>query len=446
MLNNTEKNDKRAAYYKKNLTKIKYLGTIEVNRISQTGTEEYVLAPLMFSFVIWVLQQAKKNGINKLFFLARDGYSAYLTAKKICEVYHIEIECRYFSCSRYSLRVPMYSENIPEALGYICRSGIDVTFRKILLRSGFDEKKIETISLYFPDVELEKVIPYQELTEMKKRLAACDEYIDLLKANSCEKWDVLYEYFKQEGMLEDEIIGIVDSGWTGSTQKSINAIRKRCGCQRGINGYYFGLYEIPEGCDPKSYHSYYFSPKKNMINKVLFSNCLFEAVFRANHGTTRGYEKVENGVKPVFAQTPKDEIVESLLYVIDQFTGSVIGSESLNVLKRIDPQECKRLLGKSLRRFMWAPTYQEAEIFGKMQFSDDMLDDNMKEIAPAFTDACLRENHLWNKVLTTFGIRKNSIHESAWYEASVIRNGSSTLRHRCSYSIYRMLSCARKCL
>ncbi len=44
----------------------------ERNIISKTGNN--VLAPVLNSFVLHVLTEAKKNGIKTLFFLARDAY------------------------------------------------------------------------------------------------------------------------------------------------------------------------------------------------------------------------------------------------------------------------------------------------------------------------------------------------------------------------------------
>ena len=40
----------------------------------------YVLAPCIDSFVLWVLQEAMKKGIQRLYFLARDGYFMYKSA------------------------------------------------------------------------------------------------------------------------------------------------------------------------------------------------------------------------------------------------------------------------------------------------------------------------------------------------------------------------------
>ena len=54
-----------------------------------------VLAPAMNSFAIWVLKAALKKKISRLYFLARDGYFMYTTAKMLCDRLNLPIECRY---------------------------------------------------------------------------------------------------------------------------------------------------------------------------------------------------------------------------------------------------------------------------------------------------------------------------------------------------------------
>lgn len=276
----TEKHMKR---YQKQLAKTDILYRPYLDQDIQNavnGVDACVMTPILNLFVVWLLKEAERKKIRHLFFLARDSYPLYLIAGQYCEKLQLKLKCSYFYCSRYSLRVPMYSENTQEALDHVCRGGIDVTLRKILIRSGFELQKAEELREYFEmDRELDAVIPYPELKNIKKELSANKKYMEMLRSVSTSKRDTVYRYFRQEGMLEEKI-GIVDSGWTGTTQKSINKIRKKCGCRTGVEGYYFGLYETPPGYDPRKYHSFYFSPKKEIMNKVFFSNCFVETILR----------------------------------------------------------------------------------------------------------------------------------------------------------------------
>ena len=442
----TEKHMKR---YQKQLAKTDILYRPYLDQDIQNavnGVEACVMAPILNLFVVWLLKEAERKKIRHLFFLARDSYPLYLIARQYCEKLQLKLKCSYFYCSRYSLRVPMYSENTQEALDHVCRGGIDVTLRKILIRSGFELQKVEELREYFEmDRELDAVIPYPELKNIKKELSANKKYMEMLRSVSTSKRDTVYRYFRQEGMLEEKI-GIVDSGWTGTTQKSINKIRKKCGCRTGVEGYYFGLYETPPGCDPRKYHSFYFSPKKEIMNKVFFSNCFVETILSAPHGTTMGYKETDGRIVPVMApyRAENKEKTEAFLGTLKSYTGRMMSLCSADDIRKMDIRKDRAILQKSLRSFMWNPSPGEAEYYGTLQFSDDLLDDHMQDLAVRMSQKQLRENHFGNKILTAFGIRKKHIHESAWYEASVTRSGRAGVIHKISYSCYKLFSYIKK--
>ena len=430
-----------------------------------------IFAPLMTAFTVWVLKEAEARGIKRLYFLSRDGYLPYRTAIRLVKSCEFDIECRYLYCSRYSLRVPMYSENVDEALSHVTRGGIDVTFRKILMRSGFRAEDIPKMQAAFPDLALDEVIPYSGLKKVRARLAGSGAYKDLLKQRSEEAWEPLCAYFRQEGLLEGigtcdrskeksdsvsahsgsvgksdragtcdgnaEKIGIVDSGWTGTTQKSIAEIRRRCGINDPVEGFYFGLFEIPKGSDPERYHSFYFGPKTKLFNKVFFSNSLFEALVRADHGTVSGYRKVKTSGKdgevrysmePILEPCRMNGIVEKLDQYICKYMNEITDREHPGARKipaEFDGILMPELTGR-LKKFMWNPDPDEAEYFGSLPFSDDLLDETEREVAPVFPGRYLKENHFVNRLLTSLGIRKGTVHESAWFEATCVRSAERT--------------------
>ena len=69
---------------------------------------EEIVGPVMYSYVEWVLDEALRRGLSRLYFLARDGYLLKEIAKRIIEKRSLPIDARYFYCSRQSLRMPSY--------------------------------------------------------------------------------------------------------------------------------------------------------------------------------------------------------------------------------------------------------------------------------------------------------------------------------------------------
>lgn len=439
-----------ADYYRKTLAKSSILYGPFIHNVgghSEMIADTYVFAPVVNAFVIWLIQQAYSDGIDHLFFLARDGYSLYCVAKEYCKKYKLSIKCHYLYCSRYSLRIPMYSENISEALDYICRGGIDVTLRKILVRSGFEKSEIEWFRTNNnTGYEIDDIIPYPFLKEVKEKLKSNDNYIEKVRLISMSKWEMLKTYFAQEGLFASYSIGIVDSGWTGTTQKSIFDIRKRVGCIEDIKGYYFGLYEIPELCDARDFRCYYFSPRRHLLDKVFFSNCFFEAILSAVHGTTIGYFESNNKIEPIFGKVNLVNMGKVHVFndTLNEYTKELLLFHEDKGINELNNPKTRKLVSRLLRKIMWNPSLEEIDYYGSLKFSDDLLDDHMQTLAAQLNEEELFENHLNNRILTLFSIRKEHIHESAWYEASAMKSKKFSLWHRVSFSSYKLLSYIKK--
>lgn len=419
--------------------KIKMSGDI------QKDTVTAVLAPSMNSFVVWVLHEAVKSGCRRLYFLARDGYLMYKTAKLYCEHYKLPIECRYLSCSRYSIRIPMYHLDMEEAMDYIGRGGIDVTFSKILNRTGLNsEEKEEVIKMLHMENKSREVIPYAELESIKAKLSRCDFFNEAVRKHSEAAMPSLIGYLKQEGLLDNVKASFVDSGWIGSMQKILNGFLKQMGRREPIDGYYWGLYELPCGANLKDYHCFYFSPKDGLRRKVYFSNCLFEVIFSAPHGMTLGYEKKDADYIPVYGKADKNtkNFIEHTEVYLRQYTKAFIKNQ--NSIEQWNHAKNKETAKRLLKLFMGKPSREEAEIFGSLTFSDDVLEDEKQQTAVLMTKEELNANHVANKALVMLGIKKGHIKESAWYEGSAVRSGRHAGRHLLSYRLYKYLLYMRK--
>ena len=434
-------------WLEKSPTLAKGLEQKQIKDVSE-GIDTYVLGPSLNGFVLWVLQDAQRKGIQRLYFLARDGYFMYRCATVLCEQLNIAIDCRYLYCSRYSLRIPSYHLNMQDAMEYICKGGIDVTRRKIVERSGIGkEEQREVLEILGYSRNADEIVPYARLGEIRKELEECETFQRYTQQNSQKNFPILKDYLIQEKLLEDNGAALVDSGWVGSMQKTLNRVLKELGRNREVEGYYWGLYELPEGASEKYYYCYYFSPKKGLKEKVYFSNCLFEAVFSAPHGMTVGYEKQEDKIVPVleqFSQERKAFLEKTESYLM-QYTEHLAGNLTRQVqetgwgLAKLDCASDVKIVKRLMAEFMGHPLREEAEVYGKLRFSDDIMDDARKQVAEPLNEKELRDNHVINKALHMLGIRHGYIKESAWYEGSAALAGECAEVHRRQYALYKYL-------
>lgn len=407
----------------------------------------YVLGPAISIFVLWVLREALNNNKRRLYFLARDGYFMYLCAKIFCEKFNLSIECRYLSCSRYSLRIPMFHLNPQEALEYICRAGIDVTLSKILNRAGLNEAEKQDVYKALNDqFDSKRIISYPELAEIRKALSQCECFMDYMLTHSQKSMPDLAAYLEQEGLLEEGCDAIVDSGWVGSMQKTLNQILAHLGRKSRITGYYWGLYELPQGVSRNDYECFYFKPEKGLREKVYFSNCLYEAIFSAPHGMTLRYERDGRLYYPVYGEVSKEKYSfiqrteHEVLSVANRLTAEIVDISIIDFTKE------RKVLHQLIKLFMGHPTVEEVKLYGNLLFSDDVLETEQQPVAAILDDSNLKANHVLSKTLLMLGIKKGYIKESAWYEGSAVRNQKHVERHLTQYAFYKYLLYLRKSL
>jgi predicted HAD superfamily hydrolase len=435
-----------------------YLGILQQNKqlampinkvdIKKKDTLEIVslciLAPVLHGFVIWVLQQALKKKVQCLYFIARDGYHMYQIATKLTDSLKLPIECRYLYCSRYSLRTPLFHLDIEEAIDYICLNSIKVNLEIILKRTGLNKlQRDEIIKDLALDIDTHEELTYHKIKEIKKRLSESSLLENYIKENSKKIMPPLLGYLKQEGLLDgenrDRKYAIVDSGWTGSTQRIINRAIKHCGGKRKISGYYWGLFSIPPKEDIIDYCPYYFEPDKNLNEKVYFSNSLFEAIYSAPHGMTLGYRLKKGRYIPYFSSVSDKTVSfqDHLERIMSQYSEKLLGE--IVDIDDIDTAKAKSTSYLLLKLFMSKPTTEEVNCFANLIFCDDVFEDELQPIAALLTKEDIRANGLLPRIINRIGLESKKIRESSWYEGSVIRLGIKPDSYLRQYVIYKRL-------
>lgn len=408
-----------------------------------------VFAPVLVCFVEWVLEEAKNRGIRRLYFLARDGYQMFEAAKILCEAGVADIECRYLYGSRYAWRMPLFALEGESCLEMICRGGIDVTFEKVMKRGGLTEEEAFIVAEELGWQERYRdILSYNEVMHLKQPLVDSKYFLSYVYSHSREAYKDTLGYFLQEGLFDSTKYAIVDSGWTGSMQQTLQRLLYQGGMQRELEGFYFGMYEYPKGAEKERYHTYYFGPEDGIVQKVYFSNCLYEAVFSAPHGMTVAYEEKGDAYVPVFGnvRSLNQEVMERLTDRLSRFLGEYVSCRGLCGEHSTDRGETKQIVYRLLRNLMGMPEKDEAETYGTLLFSDDVTEEYTQEVAVTLTPEEIKNQRFFNKACIMLGLKKGELRDSAWPEGSIARNGSgvkSGLRHA---ALYKYILYIRKAL
>ncbi|MFN8672273.1 MAG: HAD-IA family hydrolase [Candidatus Sericytochromatia bacterium] len=272
------------------------------------------IAPFLSSYIYWVLAQAKKNNINTLLVLMREGelFSEMLktTAKKL----NYEFEIKTFYVSRLSTILPALSENYnKEDLSYL--------IRVLLYKNGYFEETISIFDKLGFENSQEILQKYQipdklELKDLNNFLNIFFENIEIknkLKNIIKNKIDGFYSYFNN--FAEDNIknIALVDLGYSGSIQNFIKKILDSKNRELNLYGFYL-LNNIGSMRRPLKKGSFY----KSYFSETVFSSNLMMSYF--NHleilekmisaviGTTTDYESNFLGTNQILSEIPEIEL------------------------------------------------------------------------------------------------------------------------------------------
>lgn len=398
--------------------------SMEERGIIRRNTVEAV-APVLVSYVSWVLGQALEEGVGRLYFLARDGYLMHQAARTLCEKLHLAIDCRYLHCSRRALRIPEHYISRTAAIDHVCCGGIDVTFRRMLERAGLDAGEILAVRErigYQGDID--EVLAHGQIQGLRGPLGH-DEFLwERILEKSEEPYRLAMHYLGQEGLLDEGVsYGIVDSGWTGSIQDSLHRLLRSANHRGPLRGWYFGLYELPRDAlshEDSMYRSWYFGPGRNLRRKICFNNNLFEAICSAPEGMTMGYRMERGRIVPVLER--RENVNQEFILLTEGFL-----RECLDEIGRSDvsPGDFSRVRDKAMLRLMTHPTAGEVRIYGNLLFSDDTTERNPLPVARVLNGRELRELTVIRRVRHLSHKDGNHV-ESAWPEGSICRNGHLT--------------------
>lgn len=261
---------------------------------SEVGYEAQ--GPVLYGYVNWLQEQFKKDGIERAFFLARDGQLMQKAYQKLSS----PITNEYMYASRKALIIPSLWMNpsiqeIQKAIFWDKYGTISSFLKKIgLIPDEFKNVYIRA------GLSLNTTYEYERLWKNPKFLTIFEKYIKrAMVSHSREMYDLLIQYLKQLGFYGK--VAVVDIGWFGHMQRALERIVKKAHIPVEIHGYYLGL--RPESSILSELRAKGFLFDQNhhqwLSEKEKSFNAIVEMMFTADHGTTRGYVKREGTIFPV---------------------------------------------------------------------------------------------------------------------------------------------------
>lgn len=342
-------------------------------------------APIVYEFVKWILRQALAKKIDTIYFLARDGYVPSKIAQMICEHDDLPLKCKYLYCSRNALRLPSYHFLDNEAYELIFTYGLHVTIRELLAKVEIPDAEQDKImkEIGFPVQYAEKECSDLEVAKLADCLKRNETFNQYMWQRSRARFDEAIGYFRQEGLFEQETIILVDSGWSGSLQRSMRQLMEHAGYKGKFIGFYFGLLKYNQKPEDGKFYSWYLNEKSAERDFIFFNTELFETMLSAPHATTLFYEKDDDKYKPVLGENILDENQQNLrstqIRAILDWVGDCLHKDKPLLTQSTGLYERLRIKWLIYRLMVW-PSRKMAEVYGSFTFADDMMDQKQNHL------------------------------------------------------------------
>lgn len=366
------------------------------------------VAPLVVSYVLWILRDAVDRGIKKLFFVARDGFIFYEVAKYICQSEGFNIECKYIYASRKSLYLPgltdLRIESIAELLYPMGNKSLDEILDRLHIYDLYERLS--------SDCKEKQGFP------LLKEIMSEDYVITILKERINNEREIVFKYLKQEGVNQGSC-AIVDLRGSRRCQLCINNILKIYN-QPEVYGYYYET-EQSRFIDNNYSSLFFYETKNSSINYKLnyygTSNILEHYYVVTDQKHTAGYKEVNDIIEPVF----DDELVDDKM--------RLILNENLMLSKLFAKYVLLCRIQNYSKEINWAST----------RLLNDFTNEPKKEYLSAFNGLIVSDSQYKSK----YEIKKVwdfKLSDVSWVEGSIVftfGNFSNYFIHM-THSIYRL--------
>ena len=328
-----------------------------------------VAAPVVVGFVLWLLDRAQREGVERLYFLAREGQVLYEVAKQLRARLALPVELRYLCVSRQSLNIAAAGELTDDELKWMLTHSATNSIRTILARLGSSPDVIAdalTSERWDPG-HWDEPIGTEELPMLLETITRA-KVRQRLEAGMTEARQLAVEYLEQEEVLDPVSIGLVDSTGGGSQLRAIRRLR-RARSLPSLRGYlvFRGSPEfLPDDEEVKQTSGWFGDEVRHRgYGSTPGRSALMEVICAADHGTTLGYERDAGRVRPLLseaqAQTTRDWGLPVVRSTIARFVEELCLDTEF-----VDLNTDTRPAISEVMAMLWdSPTRDEADVWGR---------------------------------------------------------------------------------
>ena len=330
-----------------------------------------VIAPLQFSYVLWILRKARSRALSRVYFLSRDGQALLRIARQLSGPYGVDCELRYLYASRQTFNRTVPGQN-PYGSWLWTNINERTTTLELLDRIGITPEEIQG---QLERSGLDKKTWSESITgsrQLKLRSVLHEKAVQtLVRTRSQEKKELLLRYLEQEKVLDGSSNACVDIGWKGSAHSTLSSLLNDA-TGNSIHGLHFGL-TTGQSTWEETREAYFFDLGRKTGYRDLTPMAwapgdrmmiLIEAFCMATHGTVSDFVDNEGAIKPVLRDAWEPiitdwglPIVRRSVDVFTEYMGLRLGDTDVNA-------DVRAPIAEILTEFWSNPTTTEASAWG----------------------------------------------------------------------------------
>ncbi|HRL11482.1 MAG TPA: HAD-IA family hydrolase [Aggregatilineales bacterium] len=325
------------------------------------------IGPLYYGFTVWLMNEVKAAECQHLYFLSRDGY----ILEKVLDLFEATggpcLPHSYLYASRRVFNFPMISAMDDDAFRFLLASGREeLSAADFLTRIGFKAadytSQMTQAGITSPSQIVASPADFDKLRTLFTLLEQ-----PIIKAAADERAQ-LEAYLEQENLWDHERVAIVDVGWNGTMQKSLQRLIAKMEHSVELFGYYFGTFKSDLLLPPNAFGYLINSHEpRDRFHLLLEGVWLIEMMLFAPHGSVVRLKRDADKIVPVFASEPHNEYRERATREMQSGALDFV-RDTLNMFG-VMPMTVEEA-ARPLQRVMFKPTPLEIEMLGDLQLGE----------------------------------------------------------------------------
>ncbi len=332
----------------------------------------------LYGFTRWLVESARTDGVDCLYFLARDGHLLHRLYQQYDAYALTGIDCAYLYGSRRAMAFPATFDLTQTELTYLLNNVDSLTVAEIFAGFGVtldaDGSRLAAAGFDSPAQQ----ISFRTQPELRNHLRNLYLlYEDEILAQAATERDTLTAYLQQERFFDQRRVGLIDVGWHGSMQYALWKLLRDSHPDLHITGYYVGLNYHPQRysfINHLDMRGYLLDKGQPPAHHAILKHAaeLFEFFLSAPHGTTIGYQRHNGQIEPLLAPDPADDYRRSGYEAVQRGANDFM-TDMLATVGTVPVTPTAAL--RTLAEFIQRPTADEARLFGDLQHATSMTGD-----------------------------------------------------------------------